>query len=230
MASLYALLIRENGGGAPLFDKVEAASGAACRNKAQSFLPLVRDMDVSGRFALMDMAMYPLKRLLYDEYERFREAAMAVVSADGEMNLFEYAFSRMLVRRLDRSFNPMNRSAKMIRDWADVRQPAAVVIAALARVGHDDGAMAEEAYRQTASELFAGEPPAMPGVAECALTAVDAALAKLCDLVPPLKQAMVQACVQCVARDTKLTDDEVQLLRAVVDVFECPVPPLLAAA
>ena len=45
-----------------------------------------------------------------------------------------------------------------------------------------------------------------------------------------LKQAMVQACVQRVARDDKLTDDEFQLLRAVVDVFECPVPPLLAVA
>jgi len=230
MAVLYALLIRENGGGAPLFDKVEAASGAACRGKAQSFLPLIRDLHVSGRFALMDMALYPLKRLLYDEYERFRTTAMAIVSADGEMNLFEYAFSRMLVRRLDRSFNPMPRDVKPVRDWADVRPQAAVVIAALARVGSDDAAVAEEAYQQTAAGLFAAAPPPMPAAADCALAAVDAALDKLRDLVPPLKQAMVQACVQCVARDDKLTDDEFQLLRAVVDVFECPVPPLLAVA
>jgi Zn-dependent protease with chaperone function len=230
MAVLYALLINENKDAAPLLDKVAAASGAACGLKAQSFLPLVRNMEGSVRFALMDIALYPLKRLLYDEYERFRETAMAIVSADSEMNLFEYAFSRMLVRHLDRSFNPPARPGRLIRDWDGVRQPAAVVIAALARVGHDDAAMAAEAYQQTASGLFSAAPPAMPGEAECALEAVDAALAELSDLAPSLKQAMVQACVQCVARDNKLTDAEVQLLRAVVDVFECPVPPLLAAA
>jgi hypothetical protein len=56
---------------------------------------------------------------------------------------------------------------------------------------------------------------------------VDGALGRLILLAPRLKRSLLQAAAETVAFDRKVTLAEAELVRAVADALDCPVPPLL---
>ena len=44
---------------------------------------------------------------------------------------------------------------------------------------------------------------------------------------PRLKRKVLAACTTCIAYDGKVTIEEAELLRAIADSLDCPLPPLL---
>jgi hypothetical protein len=65
-------------------------------------------------------------------------------------------------------------------------------------------------------------------VADCGLDALGGALDALGQASPKLKKTLLIACARCVAHDGEVRIAEAELLRAVADDLECPMPPLLA--
>jgi hypothetical protein len=61
----------------------------------------------------------------------------------------------------------------------------------------------------------------------CDVRALDGALARLADTAPRLRGEILAACVAAVATDGMVTVAEGELLRAVADSLDCPLPPLL---
>jgi hypothetical protein len=102
-----------------------------------------------------------------------------------------------------------------------------VVLSTLARYGSDAEGAAQRAFEQGARELGVEPPPAMAPREACSLEAVDKALDRLVTVAPLLKQRVVAACVACVAADGRVRGDEAELLRAVADSLDCPIPPFL---
>ena len=62
---------------------------------------------------------------------------------------------------------------------------------------------------------------------DCSLGAVDEALDQLLLLAPRLKRSLLEAAAETVAFDRQVTLAEAELVRAVADALDCPVPPLL---
>ena len=103
-----------------------------------------------------------------------------------------------------------------------------VLLSALARLGQDDPAAAARAFQLglrsldlADSELSRTEAPAGD------LAQVDAALDRLLQLVPPLRKTVVEACSQTVTADGCIQPKEAELLRAIADALDCPLPPFL---
>jgi uncharacterized tellurite resistance protein B-like protein len=63
--------------------------------------------------------------------------------------------------------------------------------------------------------------------AECELAQVDAALNRLCQAVPQIKKNVLNACAQTVAADGVIQEMEAELLRAIADTLDCPIPPFI---
>jgi uncharacterized tellurite resistance protein B-like protein len=61
------------------------------------------------------------------------------------------------------------------------------------------------------------------------LSQVDAALERLSQAVPQIKKNVLEACAEVVAADGVIQEVEAELLRAVADTLDCPIPPALAA-
>jgi tellurite resistance protein len=59
------------------------------------------------------------------------------------------------------------------------------------------------------------------------LPQVDAALNRLNQAVPQIKKSVLNACVQVVAADGVIQEMEAELLRAIADALDCPMPPFL---
>ena len=62
---------------------------------------------------------------------------------------------------------------------------------------------------------------------ECELAQVDAALDRLCQAVPQIKKNVLNACAQTVAADGVIQEMEAELLRAIADTLDCPMPPFI---
>jgi uncharacterized tellurite resistance protein B-like protein len=60
------------------------------------------------------------------------------------------------------------------------------------------------------------------------LPQVDAALNRLAFAVPQIKKNVLTACAQTVAADGVIHEAEAELLRAIADSVDCPMPPFVA--
>lgn len=62
---------------------------------------------------------------------------------------------------------------------------------------------------------------------EIHLADIDKALKQLSQSSPPIKKRVLEACIACIGADGVANVKEVELLRAIVDALDCPVPPFL---
>ena len=65
---------------------------------------------------------------------------------------------------------------------------------------------------------------------QCNLAEVDQALDRLALASPAIKRQVLEACVETVSVDGQLNLREAELLRAIADTLDCPLPPVLNAA
>jgi uncharacterized tellurite resistance protein B-like protein len=61
----------------------------------------------------------------------------------------------------------------------------------------------------------------------CSLTNIDAALDRLALAAPQIKKNVINACAQVVAADGVILEKEAELLRAIADALDCPIPPFV---
>src|SRR5207247_10745287 len=99
---------------------------------------------------------------------------------------------------------------------------------ALAQIGSTDPAAVEKAFRLAVPYLRVPgvETPLLPR-SQCGLDRIDAALTRLAQAVPQIKKNLLEACVYVVGADGILQEREAELLRAVADTLDCPVPPFV---
>jgi hypothetical protein len=60
-----------------------------------------------------------------------------------------------------------------------------------------------------------------------AIAEFDAALQTLNQSVPAIKRRIVVACAACILANQQVTVREAELLRAICDTLDCPLPPLV---
>ena len=69
-------------------------------------------------------------------------------------------------------------------------------------------------------------PLALLPRASCGVNEIDAALNRLALAVPIIKKNLLEACTRVVGADGVILEAEAELLRAVADTLDCPMPPL----
>ena len=194
---------------------------------------LVRDVRGLGetlppreaRLPLLDACFPALRRMPFDRYPVFKSALQGLIQADGKFGLFEWAIHRAVLRHLEPSFVPGRTSAFGHVSLHQAAAETALILSALAHVGAraEDAAMAFQAGEQ---ELR------LPGLtlrpwSECSVQALDTALNKLVRLRETSKRDLVMACSAVIVADGRVSIAQAEVLRAVCDALECPMPPLL---
>ena len=190
----------------------------------------IAQVPAASRLPLAGMAVAALRQLNKDQYQIFRQNAFDLASADQEITLSEYALLRMIARNLDPLFGLSKRPTVQYKDLASLTAECAVALSTLAWAGNTDPKQAAQAFANGAAELQAGAALNLLPEDQCSLDAADKALDKLMLAAAPLKERIVAASVACVSSDGKVTIEEAELLRAVADSLECPIPPFLPQA
>jgi len=176
------------------------------------------------------MAMPTLRSLSADEYRRFGRVVQALIESDRRVNLFEYTLSRMIQRHLARHFDRMGQTPVKFRSLRALLPDIRVLLSTLARVGSRSEEQATQALRHGAQVLhLTGEHAQLLPAEQCTLREVDAALSRYDAATPTLKKSLMLSCAATVMADDRVTDREVELIRAIGDAVDCPVPPFVAS-
>jgi len=149
-----------------------------------------------------------------------------LVEADGAISLFEYMLQSRALRGLSPSVS-LNVCRKPLPP-GQVKVEVALILGMLAYAGQPkDNTLAEAAWRAGAARATSfGVEGLLPVRESCTLEGADRALARLNELSPLLKGELITACSTVVQADGALTPDEAELLRAVADMLDMPLPPM----
>jgi Zn-dependent protease with chaperone function len=181
------------------------------------------------RLPLLDLAMPALRQMSPRQHQAFRGQVEALMSADQRLSLFEYTLRCVLHRHLDAQFLPQRPASPVYRYPRDLASPMAEVLSLLAWEGQPDPDQAARAFDTGMRSYFDGEHTyRLPRREECSLGGFDAALQTLNQSVPAVKRRIVVACAACIRADRQVTVREAELLRAICDTLDCPLPPLVA--
>jgi Zn-dependent protease with chaperone function/uncharacterized tellurite resistance protein B-like protein len=201
----------------------------AVRQETERLLPEIGPVATNAKLPLVDLALPGLRQLSPTQYQQFSKAIQSLIEADGEIDLFEYVLQKIVLRHLDSQFKGARKVVVQYYALKPLAPDCSVLLSALAHVSSDDAATCEAAFQQGARNLAAYAQAPLPYVAsdQCDLSQVDTALNRLNQAVPQIKKNVLNACVQVVAADGVIQEMEAELLRAIADALDCPMPPFL---
>lgn len=178
-------------------------------------------LDPGQRLPLLDLAMPALKQLDAKAFLALRDNMALLIKLDGQVKLLEWTLLRIIERNLRPGSGKIGNVA-----LADLADACATLLTFLARVGETSELQTEQAFADAWNGLpFAPRP--LPAAAT--LRDLEAALKQLEQLRPLQKPQLLKALARCVEHDGLITAGEAELMRAVADILDCPMPPLLAA-
>jgi Zn-dependent protease with chaperone function len=201
------------------------AEPALCR-EVEKILPLVHRLTPELRLPLVSMVVPSLKRLSRDQLTAFAAGVNALVQADNQVSLFEYALQRLLFRHLATPSGSDRPSRIRARSASVLIEPVRHVLGALAHLGSSQPSDAARAFALGIQALgWSGVDSSLPP-RNLDLQTLDRALNELDAAAPQLKRQILTACAACIGADGRVTLEEGELLRAIADSLGCPVPPL----
>jgi Zn-dependent protease with chaperone function len=191
----------------------------------------IQALGVKYKLALAEFAVPALRQNSLDEYTAFNETVRKLIECDGAIELFEYALMKMVARQLRAYFEGPDLDQARYGRIRDVLPECALLLSALAHVGQeDDEPAARTAFAQ--GQQFLDAPGAQIQFvprSEWDLGRIDAALARLAKCPAGVQRNILLACGQTVAADSQVTEREAELLRAIADSLDCPMPPFVDA-
>lgn len=177
-------------------------------------------LDPGQRLPLLDLAMPALKQLDTKAFLALRENMALLIKLDGKVKLLEWTLLRIIERNLRPGSGKIGNVA-----LAELSEACATLLAFLARVGETSDLQTEQAFADAWSGL-PFPPRSLPAAAS--LRDLEAALKQLEQLRPLQKPQLLKALARCIEHDGHITAGEAELMRAVADILDCPMPPLLA--
>lgn len=195
--------------------------------EVQRLLPEVQRLEAGSHLPLVDLCVRALRRLSAEQYETFRANLRQLVEADNQIDLFEYMLERLVVRHLDPHFRVVKRPPVQYYRLTLLLPDCAILLSGLARIGQESERQARAAFEIGAAHLPADPELKFLPLTECNLPQLDAALNRCAQATPQLKQQIFNALTATAAIDGQLQRREAELLRAMADAFDAPIPPFL---
>ena len=195
--------------------RIADEKGDAIAAAAVSWRDRLATMDGPHRRMTCEIAVNTLRPQARKALEATAGLADALVMADGQIDPFEFAMTRMFRARL----LPDVRASRKGETIA--REAAAFVLHVLATFGTPARAQAERAWQAGAGKLASfGRLEALRGVNVNDLARFDEALKDLVRLPPVVKREFMEACQTVVGFDGALNETEENFLFAIADVIE----------
>ena len=193
--------------------------------------PTIDQIDIRARLPLIDMTLPALRAMAPSQYKTFSHCFRELVAADQKIGLFEWALHRMLLRHLHPQFHSIRPQPVRYYGLQRLGDPCSILFSALAHSGNEADS---ENVAGKAAAAFAAASQRLPKVPlellpneECTLAKLDEALKRLTRVSAKQKRRLIDAAAATICADGKVQVREAELLRAVSDMLDCPMPPLL---
>ena len=211
------------------FEVLASVTSEAMLNETARIWPEVQAMPVQAKIPSLDLALPALRRLPPEQFQQFRAAIGTLAASNDQADLFAYMLQKIVARHLDTYFLPERRPVTQFYALHPLARDCGVLLSATAYAGQENATELFAAFAKGAEYLNQAarcDIPLLPPE-ECDLSNMDAALERLSQAVPQIKKNLIGACAQTVAADGVIQQGEAELLRAIADALDCPVPPFV---
>ena len=221
-ALVFALLLTEmRSHGQQSLQLITERMGGDCARDMPMLYGPAKQADPALRLPLLDIALTTLKALDAAGQDKIVTTSRELIDIDGKVTLSEFIYG-FLIRQ---ALNPPKKPLRSIKSFATIEPDLALLFSAIVQSSGEAKEQQAENFRNIMASYsrgdFSATLDAMPTP-----TQLTRALDRLNRLSPLLKQPVIDACVDCVLHDAKVTMREMELLRAVSEALECPMPPL----
>ncbi len=175
---------------------------------------------------LIDLTLPTLREMTVEQYQRFKHCLEQLIKADKKVDLREWIIQRMVLQHLDEQYGRRKKPIAKYFVLGSAKPAAELMLSLLASLEHRDQVLAKQAFDAARHSAGIG---ALRFLAKDAISleGLNAAMDELAFLKPPLKKRFLQACVNCISHDGKVTIQAYELTRAIASCLDCPMPPVL---
>jgi hypothetical protein len=201
----------------------------AIQEKIVALFPEVSTAAAHAHLPIINLALGALRQLRPEQFNQFSQTLQWLIESDGKIELFEFVLQKIVLRHLTLQFSGARPPVAQYYTLKPLVPDCAIVLSALANVGSSDAAQIGKAFETGAPYLRAPDNAdlALLSGEQCGVDQIDAALNRLALAVPTIKKNLIEACVYTVGADGVITETEAELLRAVADTLDCPIPPFV---
>lgn len=178
------------------------------------------------RLPLVELALPSLRQLSARQYATFKANFTALIAMDNKISLFEWCLQKFLFHHLAQVFANAGPSRLGRTPLDSCQREVAMLLAVMSHSHGQRSLSAADIFAKGAGEL--GMELTMPSVRELGYAELDTALQRLVQVRPLQKPALLKACAACILADQQVAPEEVELLRTVAAILDCPMPPLVS--
>ncbi|MBW4470258.1 MAG: M48 family metallopeptidase [Stenomitos rutilans HA7619-LM2] len=185
-------------------------------------------LDPRSRLPLVDLTVPVLRQRDTEQQQRLFKCIQGLANADGRWSLSEFVLYAVLRHRLQPSANAVIDTSTEFTTIGQIWSDCLLLLSSLAQVGQTGADAIAYAFRSGVYRLPGAGQETVPEVPPASnMKTLKQSLDRLNLATPKLKQAIVDACAHTVLLDNKVTVQEAELLRAIVILLDCPMPPFL---
>ena len=189
----------------------------------------VSAMSVEHRLPLLEITFPALKLRPAAQLEYLVELSGRLIDVDGQVDLYEYCFYRVLRISLGQAANPARYPGPRHKARRELRRAAIDLLTVVADYGHRDAASAGQAF--DAGKAYFGKwavEHAYESKERYTLRALERSLDLLTALNGKGRRLVVKAVTAVAVHDNRVTSAETGLIRTVCASLDVPLPPLAA--
>lgn len=221
-ALIYALLLT-SGGHKQIPEWLLNTTGTELSVETDKLLSALEEADRKWFLPLTEVAMPSLRQMSAAQYKDFRSALKQLLQWDKSENLFGFALEKIVIRRLDTAFSERKEPAIRHHNLKEIGHELSVLLSALSYTSDDQPEKAWNAALKPIEKVKPENMELLPPE-KCSLTDLDRALDELAASANPVKKYIISAVIYCVISDKVISAEEMELMRAVSEVLDTPVP------
>jgi len=189
--------------------------------------PVVTAIAPEFRLPLLDLTLPALRNMSASQSRCFLTCVQALIDDEIQSGFFAVCLRRVLRHHLRGLLGTKPRTRSKLGRAADLTGDSALVLATIAHAGHVDPIAAQAAYADGINVLgLEIKESAMQPIVSCLPSSFENALDRLALSGSFRKRKLLLACAHSAASDGVIETAEAELLRAIADSFDCPMPPL----
>jgi Zn-dependent protease with chaperone function len=234
---LFALLLHEPAAAGDAYARQRAAvtqhGGEGLWADTERLAADVRRSGAQARLPLLDILLPALRELSPSQQQTVRATAHRLVAADEKKDMFELAVLHVLGRQLAAGDHAARTAAAGDggpRSLAPLRDDVELLLSAVAWSGSESESAARDTFAAGAASVQrqTGGLQLQPRSA-VESGRIDDALGNARRASAPTRRALLEACLLVIAHDGRVQPGEAELLRAVAEALDLPMPPVAGA-
>nr|MBX2859337.1 peptidase M48 [Cellvibrionaceae bacterium] len=198
-----------------LQSKLETSAFAALK----PCLEFIGTLPRSLHFTLIQLCLPAIKQLSQTQFAAFKSHLMLLLEADNQITLPEYCLYKIVVQ----NYQAVEFQSKYTLQ--ERHQDISVLFSLVVYAGNSPSPGG--AFKAAINTLEVKDLSFKLSDENFGLQSVEDALSNLCEVKLPLKQNLLSAVAAIIGHDGEVDSEAAELFRAIGDILDCPVPPIL---